>query len=53
MEVPPCTATGTITATGGGITHTTTAEVKVIPGFGGIFALIGLLAAVYLIRRRS
>jgi len=49
-DVPPCTARGIITATGGGKTHTDIATVK-IPGFEAISAIAGLLAVAYLLMR--
>ena len=50
-NVPPCTATGIITATGGGKTHTDVATIK-IPGFEIVFAIVGLLAVAYILRKR-
>ena len=50
-NVPPCTAEGIITATGGGKTHTDVATVK-IPGFEGLFAIF-VITISYLLRKRK
>jgi hypothetical protein len=50
-DVPPCTAEGIVTATGGGKTHTDAATVK-IPRFEAVFAVAGLLIVAYLLRRK-
>jgi len=48
---PPGTYTGTITATGGGMTRTDSTTLE-LPGFEAIFAIVGLLAVAYLLRKR-
>ncbi|MBU2617322.1 MAG: PGF-CTERM sorting domain-containing protein, partial [Euryarchaeota archaeon] len=48
---PPGTYTGTITATGGGIKRTDSTTLE-LPGFEAVFAIVGLLAVAYLLRRR-
>jgi len=49
---PPGTYTATLTATGEGLTRTESTTL-VMPGFGVVFAIAGLLAVAYLIRRKE
>jgi|GEM_PF-5221917 len=51
-SVPTTTAIGTVTATGGDLTHTATTEAKITPGFGAVMAMVGILFIAYAMRRK-